>query len=901
MARSGLHFDPKDAGLRRDVHLLGELVGEVLREQGGEGLYRRVERSRRSAIARREDPADGGQRLRQVVAALAPADAAELVRGFSAYFQVVNLAERVHRIRRRREWLRTQSEPQPEGLWEAVRALRQSGRSLPEVLELLAQVQIEPVFTAHPTEATRRSILEKQQRIGATLLDRLDSSRTLGEERAARERLRAEIAAAWQTDEHPAAKPAVADEREHVLFFVRGSVARCLPAFYEALEDALEAEYGQRPGDLPLLLRFGSWVGGDMDGNPSVTAATVRESVLRHRTLALDRCRRDVEDLAARLTQSIGRVGVDPEVLARVQAHAALLPDGVEIAQGRYRDMPYRTLLLLAARRLQATARDEAGAYAGPDELLADLALVQRSLEANRGGRAGAFWVRRVLRRAATFGFHLLTLDVRQDSAVHRRVLARLLGDPSFEERSRTERAAAIAAALRSGAAPAEPDQEARRTLDVFAAIAEARRRGGERAVGPFIVSMTEGADDVLAVLLLARWAGLLRADGTPDVDVAPLFETVEDLEAAPRVMAELAADPLYAAHLAARGRRQLVMVGYSDSNKDGGFAASRFAIRQAQVAVAEVLDAAGIAAAFFHGRGGSTSRGSGKAHRAILASPPGTLRGRLRVTEQGETISAHYGLAPIALRTLERSAAATLLSTAGLGGPAPGARFQDLLAEVAAESGRAYRALVHDDPDLFPYFRAATPIDVIERLPMGSRPASRRSQRGIRDLRAIPWVFAWTQSRHLLPGWYGLGAALDAVEARHGLAVLQEMAQGFLFFATLLDDAEMVLAKADLDIAAHYAELAGEAGRRVFPRIRAEFERTRAAVLRVKAQSALLAADPVLARSIRLRNPYVDPMSLLQVDLLRRWREGERRDEAVLKALLATVNGIAHGLQNTG
>ncbi len=654
---------------------------------------------------------------------------------------------------------------------------------------------------------------------------------------------------------------------------------------------------------VPPVLRFASWVGGDMDGNPNVTAETVRAALARHRALVLERYHRETLDLARRLSQSSSRVRVDDVVRRRVDEYASRFPAAFDAVPPRHRDMPYRVLLRLMAARLQATARDEASGYTSPEEFSGDLQRITTSLAHHLGAHAGVFSVRRLMRRLETFGFHLATLDVRQDALVHRAVVGRLLGDPSWPQRSPAERAMRLRQAIASGEPPARaPDSDAERTLAVFRAIAECRRRYGTHAIGPYIISMTQGLDDVLTVLLLARWGSLAEATGAVPLDVAPLFETLQDLRDAPDVLRALLADDLYRAHLDSRGKRQVVMLGYSDSNKDAGIVASRWAVQRAQAALVAILEPAGIDLTIFHGRGGTVSRGGGKLTRAVLSAPPGSVRGRLRVTEQGEVISANYGLRGIAIRTLEQAVGAVAIATAlppDLDARAP--QWEALMDEIAATSHAAYRALVYDDPRFVEYFRLSTPIDVIERMPMGSRPPSRRAGSGIEQLRAIPWVFAWTQNRSVLPGWFGLGTALERAVAAHGEDTVAEMLRRWPFLKALVDDVEMVLAKADFGIAARYARLAGTLEPVFFPVIAAEFDRTVALVLRLKGTTALLDEDPVVQRAIRLRNPYVDPMSLLQVDLLARWRAAGRADDELFGALLATVRGIAQGLQNTG
>ncbi len=906
-SRREVRFADKDAALRDDVRTLGALVGDVIREQGGEALFQRVETARIAAIRRREGEAEGEEELEAAVQALGPQEVGELVHGFAAYFDVVNLAERVHRIRRRRDYLRagaTGAAPQEGGLEDTLRRLAAAGLGPADVRRLLERLVFEPVFTAHPTESTRRTLLEKQQRIGRFLVRRLDPSLTPAEERATLGRIREEITIAWQTEARRTQRPTVLDELEHVLFFLTDVVYRVVPPFYEELADALAAVYGPAGAEIPVppVLRFGSWVGGDMDGNPNVTADTVRAALARHRALMLECYQRETLELARRLTQTRSRVGVDDAVVQRAAHYAARFPTALEAVPVRYRDMSYRLLLRLMAARLGATQRGKGDGYASADEFAADLGLVSHSLAHQGGAHAGLFGVRRLERRVETFGFHLATLDVRQDALVHRSVTGHLLGDPAWLERTSVERAARVRRALATGERPVTPpDDEAERTLAVFAAIAECRARYGPRAIGPYIVSMAEGPDDVLTVLLLARWSGL-GADGVVPLDVAPLFETELDLRAAPQVMAALLADDVYRAHLDRRDRRQVVMIGYSDSNKDVGMAASRWALQRAQAALVATLQPAAINVVIFHGRGGSVSRGGGKLMRAVLGAPPGTVRGHLRVTEQGEVISANYGLRGIALRTLEQAVGAVALASAL---PAPSddrtPRWHALMDEVAAVSRSAYRALVYDDPRFSEYFSLATPIDVIQNMPIGSRPPARRAGSGIHHLRAIPWVFAWTQSRHMLPGWYGLGTALDHTVRSHGETVVGDMLRDWPFFRALVDDVEMVLATADIGIAARYARLAGPLEPIFFPTIRAEFKRTIVWVLRIKGTAALLDEDPSLQRSIRLRNPYVDPMSLLQVELLARWRAAGRPDDDLFGALLATVRGIAQGLQNTG
>lgn len=904
-----IDFPPTDRLLREDVKRLGALVGEILAEQVGADFLAEVERIRRAAIARRETGASVDALAAELAAApLAHAEA--LVRAFATYFQAVNLAERVHRIRRRRDYQKADAGPQPGGLHAVLASLRKEGVTADAVFALLPRLSIEPVFTAHPTEAVRRALLEKEQAIVRALVEDIDRGLTPQERRAGIERIRMALTAGWQTAEAAPEKPSVADEFEHVGFYLSDVLYRVLPVFHETFADALCAQFGA-PGALPPLLRFGSWVGGDMDGNPNVGADTIAATLAGQRALVLAAYRRDLAKLGTLLTQSPERVGIAPALLARIDDYRRRLPKAAARLKPRHADMPYRSLITLMSARLAATARDRAEGYAAADEFLADLYLIRDSLHAHRGEHAGEFAVRRVICRAETFGFHLATLDLRQDSAVHDAALAALLADPDYPERSVRERLARLRPLLDGRPEVAVPDAEdAASTLAVFRTVADALPRYGARALGPYIVSMSRSAADALAVLALARVAGCVGGDGQVPLDVAPLFETVDDLDAAEGVMRALFADPHYRAHLAAHGNRQVVMLGYSDSAKDGGILASRWSLQRTQLALTALAKEAGVRIAFFHGRGGSVSRGGGKTERAVIAAPRGSVDGSLRVTEQGEVIHRKYGIRALALRNLEQTTGAVLRATLRPRPPEPReARWREIASSLADTARARYRGLVYATPDFPDYFRAATPIDVIERLRIGSRPSKRAGssgpstalRAGIECLRAIPWVFAWSQNRAGFTAWYGVGTALAEGIARHGHDTLAEMTRDWPFFAALLDDVEMVLAKSDLAIFERYSRLAGPLHARFFPDLADEFARTRDAILALKGSDELLAHDRRLRLSIRLRNPYVDPISLLQVELLRRWREGGREDEALLHALFATVNGIAAGIQNTG
>jgi phosphoenolpyruvate carboxylase len=902
-----IRFEPKDIPLKDDVRILGAMLGDVLKQQGGPELFARVEEARQAALRRRSGERGAEVELCAILDGLEVPEAMDVTRAFSAYFALTNMAERVHRIRRRLDYLHPGAAPQPGGLVAVLQKLRAAGLDLPAVRALFDRTRVIPIFTAHPTESIRRTILVKEQRIARALVDRIDPSAVLPmEDEAALARVREEIAAGWQTEEHLRAPPGVDDEVDHVVFYVLNVIYRVIPPFYEHLAGALRAVYG--PGadeQLPCpLVRFGSWVGGDMDGNPYAGPDTIRSTLCRQKEAILDRYRREALLIAEHLSQSTSRVEVDQAVLDRVSTYRKDHPAAAEAIPVFHREMPYRVLLRLIATRLAASVAEVGPGYEAPAEFVDDLEAIAASLRRHRGENAGLFRVTRLIRRARTFGFHLATLDVREDARVHREVIGRLLNERGYASLSPAERLARLEEALREepGPVPRAGDEIVDRSLDVMQAIGTAHAHYGPEAIGPYIISMAQGPDDALGLLYLARRGGLTDADGRVPLDVAPLFETVTDLESAPETLQALLSQPLYANHVAGRGGNQIVMLGYSDSGKESGLAASRWALYHAQIRLDETAARRGTALRLFHGRGGTISRGGSKPRDAILAEPPAGGGGYLRMTEQGEMIHAKYGLRGIAARTLELTVGA-VVEAAALPQDPPGtdSTWSEAMDRIARAARAAFRALVYEDEDFYAYFREATPIDAIERLRIGSRPPSRRAGRGIEDLRAIPWVFAWTQSRHHLPGWFGVGTALEAAAGALGIDRLREMHDGWRFFANLVGDVEVVLANADLPIAALYAELAGETGRRIFPCIREEFERTRRLVLEIRRSDELLDREPVIQRSIRLRNPYVDPMSLLQVDLLRRWRATGGEDAELEQAIFTTIKGIARGLQNTG
>lgn len=905
LRRQDITFEHKDQALRDDVRVLGTLIGELIKEQSGDELFDIVETARLRAIRRREGNELPGERLEDLILSIDLSLAMEVIRSFSTYFQMVNTAEKVHRIRRRREYLQEEGQYQPGGLEETLMRLKASGLDLAGLQDLLDNIHVEPVFTAHPTEPTRRTILRKEQRIVRRLIDMLNPTMTVQERSASIQNIKLEVTTGWQTDEHPSEQMTVADELEHVLFFVTDVLYRAIPPFYEDIEAAAVRIYGDEAKSLkvPRIVHFASWVGGDMDGNPNVNAKTIRSTLARQRSLILDIYHKECAALAGKLSQSGSRVNIDQSITDKITEYRNAFQNAYHAVPARHREMPYRVLLRLIQQRLQATYDDDAYPYESPTQFESDINLIADSLQANRGQHAGLFAVRRLLRRISTFGFHLVTLDIRQDAMVHREVIGECLGIDDWLEWSPGDRLKRIVEAIESrDSVPPEQSVAVRKTLGVFQAIAFCRRKYGRKAIGPFIVSMTQGADDIMSVLLLANWSELHNRRDEVPLDIAPLLETVDDLNKGPQILGDLLTNSFYQAHLKQRDSRQTVMIGYSDSNKDSGIASARWALQNAQIKLAETVSAAGVELNLFHGRGGTISRGGGKTHAAVLGSPPGTVNGRLRVTEQGEIINEKYGLRGIALRTLEQATGSVALATA-----MPQHRGNDMpewhaMMDVVADVSRAkYRGLIYNEPEFNDYFRLATPIDLVERMRIGSRPPSRRSGAGVNDLRAIPWVFAWTQCRSVLPGWFGLGSGLQAAASEFGDEKFAEMFREWYFMRALTSDAEMVLAKADMGIAKLYSNLSGELHDKFWPVIQEEFNLTLDLLLKYSDHESLLDGDYTLQRAIMLRNPYVDPMSILQVELLGRWREGDRQDDALFDVLLASVNGIAQGLQNTG
>jgi phosphoenolpyruvate carboxylase len=863
--------------MRADVRMLGSLLGRVLRESGSVGLFEDVERLRVATIqAYTDDDPEAFARAARIVEAFTVARADEVARAFTCYFHLVNLCEEHQRVRVLRE---RDGRPDREQAGDSVAAA--FVRLAEEVgddtaLARLQALRFHPVFTAHPTEARRRAVSTSIRRLAALLEEHDSSLRGGADERRAERRMLEEVDTLWRTAPLRAEKPSPTDEVRSVMAVFDETLYTAVPHVYRRVDDALQgpAAGGRAPIVRPFV-RIGSWVGGDRDGNPFVTAAVTRKAAAiasEHVLLGLERT---ASRIGRTLTLDASTTPPSPALEALWQRLKAADEDAAAEIAKRSPNEPHRRILLLIGRKLAATrSRDADLAYRDPDDLLADLRVVQDSLVAAGAARQAYGHLQQLLWQVETYGFHLTELEVRQHSAVHAKVLAE----------------------LESGAPRSEQTEE---VLEVFRVIALLQERHGPRAAGRYIVSFTQSADDLAAVHRLAAYA---VGDGrrAPVLDVIPLFETFADLRAAPRILAEVAMHPAFAARLEATGRRLEVMLGYSDSSKDVGPVAANLALYEAQAEIAAWAQDNGIELTLFHGRGGALGRGGGPANSAILAQPPHSVDGRFKLTEQGEVIFARYGDPAIAMRHIDQVAAAVLLASA----PSIEQRNRaaaEKYAHVAATMDEASRARFFSlvkAPGFAPWFAQVTPMEELGLLALGSRPARRGlSVESLEDLRAIPWVFAWTQARINLAGWFGLGSALEAVGDE---ALLNRAYEDWPLLRTLIDNVAMSLAKADDRIAVQYLSLGDRDD--LAELVREEMALTRSWVVRVTGGTELLGNKPVLQRAVKMRSPYVDALSLLQLRALRGLRsEAGAADPDLQRLLLLSVSGVAAGLQNTG
>jgi phosphoenolpyruvate carboxylase len=919
----GIGFEPKDEPLRRDINLLGRMLGQVLIEQEGKDLFDTEEEVRLMCKRLRFgfDPRLD-ERLRTRIEGMNVGELQRIVRAFSVYFQLVNIAERYHRIRRRRQYESSpDNPPQRASLASALSRLKREGMEAGTLRGVLGDINVGLVLTAHPTEALRRSIRRKHVRIGE-LLEALESSQlTWKERRGLEEKLAEEITVLWQTDELRVRRPEVEQEIERTLLFFENPLISATLEVYRAFEDELTRQF---PGDVQRLgrvLEFGSWVGGDQDGNPFVKPQTLGTALDLHRRLILQRHLSSVLDLAEHMSQSANLTAVSEELVRSTNQDASLMPQVAERLRDDDPNEVYRRKLLFVAERLRRTlgAPSSPAAYGSVSEFMEDLLAVRRSLLQHGDERVAGGELRDLIRQAEVFGFHLAKLDVRQESTKIVEAAAELVAARTGEDllsMSEDQRTSLLRRLIVEPEATPVGTRDfsaaAQEVLETFDHIRRAAETYSEAPIESFVLSMTHQASDVLCVQLLAREAGLLEVDERCQctanrLRVTPLFESIEDLERAPDVLRRLLEDRFYRSSLSRSGDLQEIMLGYSDSGKDAGYVTSNWTLYNAQGLLSSVARDHGVRLRLFHGRGGSAGRGGGPSYQAIMSQPPGTLDGRIRITEQGEVVSFKYSMRGLARRNLDTVLAAVLEASADNNPVEPDPRWVEAMEDLSAIARGSYRALVYEDEGFLPFFSEASPIRELSMLNMGSRPARRLQDPAVQSLRAIPWVFAWTQNRLLLPSWYGAGSALGAyARSDDGLNVLREMYERWPFFRTLVDFVQMTLAKSDIRIAETYTSLVTDPENRdrLWRRISEEHASCVEALLKITRNENLLDDSPVLQRSIRLRNPYVDPLSYIQVSLLRRLRalpEDSPGHQTMLNTLLLTISGISSGMLNTG
>ena len=902
--------------LSDDIYLLGDLLGEVIQSQAGSDAFALEEHVRALGKEFRSGNDTAALALAKVVRGTSIPQAEMLIRAFTNYFQLVNLCEDNERVRRVRVRERKNAPaPRRGSIREAVAILKERGVTADAFQEMLGQARISLVLTAHPTEARRRTTIDKQARIFRVLRD-LDERGALPVELArAQTRLGSTIAELWGSNEVRAVQPTVIDELQAGLIHFRSTIVQTIPLIYRDLEEAIEESYPGAGILVPSVLRFGTWVGGDRDGNPNVTPELTREALRILRTAALDLLDARLIELAGRLSLSTHVAGDAPLLQDILREYSAMFPDLAKQLGHLNADEPYRQALTLMRERVRAARSDQPHGYLRSSELLADLRTVQESLRSQGERHVLGGDLHDVIRHVETFGFHLARMDIRDHAARHEAALADLFASwgiaADYRGLSEVEKCALLEREIQDPR-PIIPrladrfEPITQEIIETFLTIRDQVRHGDPAALGSYVISGAETPSDILEVLLLMKESDLAEAGGAnARLPIAPLFESLSSLSRATEIMEQLLDSDAYRAALASRGQEQEVMIGYSDSNKEIGYLASTWSLFEAQTRLTRMFDSRAIRGTFFHGRGGSIGRGGGPTNAAILAQPSGTIQGRIKLTEQGEVVSARYSLPEIAMREFELVVGAVLVASFGGLNDKPDDQYgsyHHAMQQLADWSRVAYRALVYDDPDFVSFFQQATPIREIAELKLGSRPARRTASTRIEDLRAIPWVFSWTQARIVLPGWYGLGSALEQGRAAFGVPLLQRMYQEWPFFSTTLSNAEMALSKADMQIAAQYVAMVEPLAlrERLWDQITAEYARTESAVLEITGQSHLLEHDPVLQRSIERRNPYVDPLSFLQLELIRRLRSTDEPD-ALIRPVLLTINGIAGALKNTG
>ncbi|GGI15868.1 MAG: phosphoenolpyruvate carboxylase [Oxalicibacterium faecigallinarum] len=931
----------KDAQLKEDIRLLGRLLGDVVRDQEGDAVFEVVETIRQTAVRfRREADVQAGADLNKLLKKLGREETVTVVRAFSYFSHLANIAEDQHQHRTRRAAQLADDKPEEGSVALTLDKLAEAGVTGAAVRKFFREALISPVLTAHPTEVQRKSILDAENEIARLLAER-DGPMTNRERTRNSELLHSRITMLWQTRLLRYTKLSVADEINNALSYYRLTFLSELPALYEDIDTDIAEQFPQRGAaaaagrDLPNYVQMGSWIGGDRDGNPNVNADTMRYALTRQSTTILGFYLEQVHTLGAELAISTFLAGVSPELDQLANAS----PD----TSDHRADEQYRRALIYIYARLAATARalgathlmrpevGPAPAYASANEFVADLDVLVESLKGHHGISLVKPRLAKLRRAGEIFGFHLATLDMRQSSDVHERTLTELFAraqvEADYSKLSEEEKIALLLAELDKPRLLYSPyieyTDETVSELSILRAAGEIRQRFGSRAIRNYIISHTETVSDLLEVLLLQRETGLLRGDdkkasvGDVELMVIPLFETIPDLRLAPTIMEQLMAIPQVRKLIAKQGDLQEVMLGYSDSNKDGGFLTSNWELYKAETSLVQVFNKAGVKLRLFHGRGGTVGRGGGPSYDAILAQPAGTVNGQIRLTEQGEIIASKFSNPEIGRRNLELLVAATLEASLR---PQPGdnrhakklAEFEQVMGELSELAYKAYRNLVYETPGFTDYFFSSTPIKEIAELNIGSRPASRKASQRIEDLRAIPWGFSWGQCRLLLPGWYGFGTAIEQwLTAGNGdrnkrVTTLRAMFKEMPLFATLLSNMDMVMSKTDLAVASRYSEMVADRKLRnsIFKRIVAEHERVTTSLTLITGHKERLANNPLLARSIKNRFAYLDPLNHLQVELIKRHRalmKDGKIDDRVRRGIQLSINGLAAGLRNTG
>ena len=919
-ALASLDDDEKDAPLRDDIRLLGRILGDTVRQQEGADVYAIVERIRQASIRFHRDNEIGARR--ELAATLDSLDAEQtfaIVRAFSYFSHLSNIAEDQHHIRRNRAHVIRRSAARPGSLGYAFERAREAGISAKSLREFFDGALVSPVLTAHPTEVRRKSTLTRELEIAAVLEARERQVGDDAELARSEEQLRRAILLLWRTNMLRQTRLKVIDEVANGLSYYDYTFFRELPRLYGAIEDELAKEDPSSAGKrIASFLRVGSWIGGDRDGNPFVTAPVLGEAMRLQSARALAHYLEELHELGGELSISSSLMRVTPEL-------TALAEKSTDTAAAR-NDEPYRRAIAGIYSRLAKTAAEldhlvalrqpltDAKGYANVEEFAADLDIISHSLESNGGAILARGRLRGLIRAVDVFGFHLAPLDLRQNSDVHERTVHELLAaaEPGTDYLSHDEegRIAILLKELRSPRPLVSPffsySEQTTGELALFRTAASIRKTYGAGAIRTSIISKCQGVSDMLELALLLKEVGLVGADGRAQINMAPLFETIEDLRACVAVMDRLLALPEYRRMVDAMGGEQEVMLGYSDSNKDGGFVTSGWELYKAEIGLVEVFKRHGVRIRLFHGRGGSVGRGGGPSYDAILAQPGGAVQGQIRITEQGEIISSKYSNGEVGRRNLETLASATLeASLLQEQVAAPDAAYLETMETLSTTAYKAYRGLVYETDGFVSYFWNSTVITEIATLNIGSRPASRKKTQAIEDLRAIPWVFSWAQCRLMLPGWYGFGSAVKAFienDPKHGLEHLRAMYKHWPFFRTLLSNMDMVLSKSSLAIASRYSQLVPDVALReaIFSRIKQEWQESVDALNAIMEQSHLLEHNPLLLRSIRNRFPYLDPLNHVQVELLKLHR-AHATSEKVLTGIQLTINGISAGLRNSG